>query len=134
MIIAALCFSMTMIYIHDTAKSITNIVNLHYSYIGHMILTSILANFDAPHIDIYSIKFSFCLAFVGVVVFALFTQYMLFAATSLKKPSYTMPFGYVAIIVSFTADLLIFDIKFNLLQVVGILLTSVGLLSKYIVG
>ena len=42
---AAFCFAMTMLYIHDIGKKVSTIVNLHYSYMGHMILTCFLANF-----------------------------------------------------------------------------------------
>lgn len=59
---------------------------------------------------------------------------MIFAATSLKKPSHTMPFGYVTIVVTFLADLFIFRTRFDILQVIGIILTSVGLLSKFLVN
>lgn len=41
-----------------------------------------------------------------------------------------MPFGYLGLIVGFTADILYFGSSFNLLSVVGMILTSVGLLSK----
>lgn len=50
-VLAALCFSMTMLYIHDLSKKISTIQNLHYSYMGHMTLCSILSNFDAPTIE-----------------------------------------------------------------------------------
>jgi len=45
-----------------------------------------------------------------------------------------MPFGYVTIVTTISADLFIFNIKFDLLQVIGIVLTSVGLLSKFLVS
>jgi hypothetical protein len=76
----------------------------------------------------------FILTFILLVIFALFTQNLIFAATSLKKPSHTMPFGYLTIVATFLADLFVFNIQFDLLQVIGIALTSVGLLSKFLVS
>jgi drug/metabolite transporter (DMT)-like permease len=99
-----------------------------------MTLTSILANFEAPTIDFDEVNFKLIFAFFLVVVFAMLTQYMIFAASSLKEPSLTMPFGYLAIIVGFIADTIFFEITFNMLSVLGILLTSAGLLSKLFIS
>lgn len=43
-----------------------------------------------------------------------------------------MPFGYVTVLVGFLADLYLFDISFDLSIIIGILLTSAGLLSEYL--
>ena len=133
-ILGAFCFAMTMLFIHDLAKKISSIVNLHYSYLSHIVATALLANFYTPAIAFEQINGTFIFAFTGLVLFALFTQYMIFTATSLKRPSHTMPFGYVTIVTTISADLFIFNIKFDLLQVIGIVLTSVGLLSKFLVS
>lgn len=45
-----------------------------------------------------------------------------------------MPFGYIAVIVGFIADVAFFGIQFNAMAVLGILLTSAGLLSKLFIG
>jgi drug/metabolite transporter (DMT)-like permease len=50
-----------------------------------------------------------------------------------KKPSYMMPFGYITIAGSALVDFLIFNVSFSLLTIIGILLTSCGLLIKLIV-
>jgi drug/metabolite transporter (DMT)-like permease len=55
---------------------------------------------------------------------------MIFTATSLKEPSKTMPLGYISIIVGFFADVIYFDVQFNSLAIIGMLLTSGGLLSR----
>lgn len=62
------------------------------------------------------------------------TQYGIFYATTLKKPSLTMPLGYLGIIVGFIADIFYFGFKFNFLSIVGIFLTSSGLLSKFFIA
>jgi drug/metabolite transporter (DMT)-like permease len=83
-IVAAFCFSMTMIYVHDMGRRISTMVNLHYSYISHMFLTGILSNFSPPSVDFSQLTVAVGFAFALVVVFALLTQYMIFAATTLK--------------------------------------------------
>ena len=48
------------------------------------------------------------------------------------EPSKTMPFGYLGIIVGFTADILYFKVQFDFISILGMFLTSIGLLSKLI--
>ena len=43
-----------------------------------------------------------------------------------------MPFGYVGVATGFIADIYLFDVSFNLLAVLGIFLTSGGLLSGFL--
>lgn len=59
-------------------------------------------------------------------------QFLVFMANIVKKPSSMMPFGYVTVLVGFLADLYLFDISFDLSIIIGILLTSAGLLSEYL--
>lgn len=133
-IFGAFCFSMTMIYIHDLAHKITTIVNLHYSYVSHILVCGVLSNLHPPTVDSQRIDLQLVLAFVVVVAFALTTQYMIFTATTLKPPSHTMPFGYLGVVVGFTADIVFFGSKFNAYTIVGMLLTSLGLISKLFVA
>jgi len=51
----------------------------------------------------------------------------------LKKPSYLMPFGYITIILSSIVDNLMFDSQFGTLSIIGMLLTSSGLLVKLLI-
>ena len=44
-----------------------------------------------------------------------------------------MPFSYVSIIVGFLADLYLFGSSFTFLSIVGILLTSSGLVGKFLI-
>jgi drug/metabolite transporter (DMT)-like permease len=48
------------------------------------------------------------------------------------KPSRVMPFGYLSVITSFLADLYIFEADFNFWTVIGIILTSLGLIGKFL--
>ncbi len=70
--------------------------------------------------------------FFGLVCSALLCQYMIFASNSLMKPSRVMPFGYLSVITSFLADLYIFEADFNFWTVIGIILTSLGLIGKFL--
>ena len=53
-------------------------------------------------------------------------------ANSLKKPSVMMPFGYVGVATGFLADIYLFDTSFTLLTFMGVVLTSGGLLSGFL--
>lgn len=48
------------------------------------------------------------------------------------KPSRVMPFGYLSVITSFLADVYIFKADFNFWTVFGIVLTSLGLVGKFL--
>ena len=69
---------------------------------------------------------------MGIVVTGFLAQLLVFLANIVKKPSSMMPFGYVAVLVGFLAYLYLFNITFNLTAVVGIMLTSAGLLSEFL--
>ena len=58
----------------------------------------------------------------------------MFLANSIKSPSLVMPLGYVGVLVGFTADIYLFGTTFTLLPIVGMILTSIGLLSGYLVN
>jgi drug/metabolite transporter (DMT)-like permease len=70
---------------------------------------------------------------VGLVFFAYGAQNLTTRAMMLKKPSYIMPFGYLAIIISTLTDKLIFGTDFTFLTIIGMFLTSSGLLVKILV-
>jgi len=72
------------------------------------------------------------LILMGIVVTCFLAQLLVFLANIVKKPSSMMPFGYVAVLVGFLAYLYLFNITFNLTAVVGIMLTSAGLLSEFL--
>lgn len=54
-------------------------------------------------------------------------------AIMLKKPSYIMPLGYITIILSALCDYVYFGNKFSTLSILGMFLTSCGLLVKLLV-
>ena len=53
-------------------------------------------------------------------------------ANSMKKPSVMMPFGYVGVATGFLADVFIFDTSFTFITFMGVLMTSGGLLSGFL--
>lgn len=57
-------------------------------------------------------------------------QYTIFMANSLIKPSKIMPLGYLAVIIGFLADLYLFESQFTWMHVLGMVLTSAGLLGE----
>jgi drug/metabolite transporter (DMT)-like permease len=62
------------------------------------------------------------------------TQIFITRAIYLKKASFIMPMGYISIVVAFASDILIFGSNFDWLSILGMILTSAGLLSKLLVG
>jgi len=71
---------------------------------------------------------------MGVSFATLMAQYGINLANSIKSPTLVMPFGYVSVIVGMAADVYLFGSTFNLLQLFGMLMTSCGLLSGYLVS
>jgi drug/metabolite transporter (DMT)-like permease len=70
---------------------------------------------------------------LGMLVFGWASQLFLYESSRMERPSRVMPFCYVTIIISFLADIYLFDISFGLLSVLGMLLTSSGLLGKLLI-
>jgi len=64
-----------------------------------------------------------------MAVFAYLAHYFRVKSLFLLPPSKIIPFNYVGIILSVIMDLTLFGHKTNLLEIIGILLTSIGLLS-----
>jgi drug/metabolite transporter (DMT)-like permease len=60
-------------------------------------------------------------------------QSSLTKATLIKKASYIMPFGYISIVFASICDIIIFKISFDWISVIGMVMTSVGLISKLLV-
>jgi len=70
---------------------------------------------------------------VILVISAYFAQLMNSRAIYLKKPSLIMPFGYTGIILAFLIDIIFEGAQFDFYSVIGIIMTSSGLLSTFIV-
>ena len=79
-------------------------------------------------------EFGILLLLIILTVFVAFmAQYTRLKAVYLVKPSDVIPFSYVGIISSLLIDIFVFDSSFNAFSIVGILMTSVGLFTKFFV-
>ncbi len=70
---------------------------------------------------------------ICLVASAFLTQSFNTKAIMLKKPSYIMPLGYITIILSSLLDYILFGNSLSTLSIMGILLTSSGLLIKLLI-
>lgn len=68
-----------------------------------------------------------------VVLFAFLTQYLQAKAMYLCSPALIMPFSYFSVIVGFLIDLLVFEAKYNGIMMIGMVMASFGLFSKFVV-
>lgn len=123
---------MGYIFVHDTAKRVDILVNLHYSYLGHILFASMFGNLHQPQVVFDQLEVHHFLLFVGVVLAGFGCQYLVYTSNSLLKPSKVMPFAYSGILTGFVADVYLFDTEFDLLAIAGIFLTSCGLLGKFL--
>ena len=71
---------------------------------------------------------------IGVAVTGYFAQFLIIKANSIAKPSIVMPFGYVSVTFGFVADVFLFDTSFTFLSIVGMILTSAGLMTEYLMN
>ena len=100
---------------------------------GHMAVTSMVQVVHHPTIDYEAINLTKISIFIAYLFFGWASQLFVYEANRIKKPSRVTPFSYITIIASFIADLYIFGISYNFIAIVGIILTSSGLLGKYLI-
>jgi hypothetical protein len=60
------------------------------------------------------------------------TQYFLAKAAYLCSPALIMPFSYISVIVGFVIDILLFDAQYTWLMMIGMVMASIGLFSKFV--
>lgn len=63
----------------------------------------------------------------------IFAMNLLYSALYLENPAKILVFGYVGIITSLITDVFFFNEKMDALSMIGIILTSIGLVSKVLV-
>lgn len=131
-VIGAFCNAFSMFILHELKGKVSNLITLQYFYITQTFITGLLQNFEEfelkKELDIY-----FLLSVFGLVFFAYLTQNLITRAIYIKKASYIMPFGYIGIVVAFVFDLIFYDISFDWLSILGMILTSTSLLSKLLI-
>ena len=65
-----------------------------------------------------------------LIGFTYSSQILFFRALYLKKPSFIWPLGYTSVIFAVVMDAILFGYTFNVAAIIGIGLTSSGLLMK----
>jgi drug/metabolite transporter (DMT)-like permease len=68
-----------------------------------------------------------------IVLFAFGTQFLQTKAMFIcSSPALVLPFSYVSVIFGLLLDVLIFDAVYNGLMIVGMIMASAGLFTKFI--
>lgn len=129
MLFAALGYALNMLLIHVIAGKVSPTLNLHQSNVGFLLMSCFLCSVNPHPIDPQDVNVSLIVQVLGIVPIGYFAQFLIIRANNIAKPSDVMPFGYASVMVGFVADVVLFGTTFKLLQIVGILLTSVGLLG-----
>ena len=132
-LVVAFGHAMNMHYIHSLAKKVNPFVNMWYSHIGFLFANSLMSNIYPFKLEQEGVILSLLLLIVLISIATVITQYGIILANSIKAPPLVMPFGYVSVLVGFCADVYLFETEFSLLPILGILLTSSGLLSGYLI-
>ena len=125
--------SISMSYLHDLQGKVSSTIALHYFYIGQCIFNSLAMMFEEQDLTAKNIDLHFYIYMFGLVISAYLTQNFNTRAIMLKKPSYIMPLGYITIILSSVMDFLLFGNSFGTLSILGMFLTSSGLLAKLLI-
>lgn len=66
------------------------------------------------------------------VAFSFLLQISIAKALYLSSPAVVMPFSYVSVIFGLVIDLVIYDAKYNWLMIIGMVMASGGLFTKFI--
>jgi drug/metabolite transporter (DMT)-like permease len=130
MLLVSLFHGVNMHFIHHLAKRIHPFLNIYYYHLGLLLSNGILCNLYPKTVPPDAVDLKLLLGLAGMVATGIVAQYGITLANSINKPS-TVPFGYLSVMVGFSADILLFGVEFNMLQVVGMLLASSGLLSGF---
>ena len=133
MLSSAVGYACNMMLVHIIASEVPPIVNLHQSNLGFIMASGILCSFNQERqLTTGDVTIELVLVIIGVSVTGFLTQLFIIRANSYAKPSLVMPFGYVSVACGFLADIFLFGTSFTLLAIVGMMLTSAGLLGSYL--
>jgi drug/metabolite transporter (DMT)-like permease len=130
---AAFTSSIAKTYLHDMQGKIPGTVVLQYFYIGQCFFNSVAMMFQEEDPNALSLDWNFFLNIFLLTLSAYFTQMFSTRALLLKKPSYIMPLSYISIVLSAITDFLLFGNSFSTLSIIGMFLTSSGLLVKILI-
>jgi drug/metabolite transporter (DMT)-like permease len=134
MMVVAFGHAMNMHYVHGLSKFVSPFVNINFSHCGNLVVSTLMCNINPQRVDSEELTVGLGVVVLGVVITVLICQYGMFLANTLKPPSLVMPFAYMNVLVGFLADVYFFDTHFTPLIITGMLLTSTGLLSGYLLS
>jgi drug/metabolite transporter (DMT)-like permease len=133
MVSAALFNALNVHFIHGLSKKVHPSVNMFYSNVGSLAINTVILLFLTTNSsELLPLDLKFWVVMPLMSLFSLLTRNFIFLANSILKPSLMMPFGYVAISISFIADVYLYDTQFTLTAMLGMCLTAGGLLSGYL--
>lgn len=140
-LVSAFTASFSVIFLHDLRGKTTELVILQHGYFIQTTLSYLLYIFvhsddtgSMAYLSSLSIPeiLKLILFLLLLVTFAFATQFFQAKSVFLCSPALVMPFSYFSVIFGFVIDALIFNVKYNGLMVIGMVMASVGLFSKFI--
>jgi drug/metabolite transporter (DMT)-like permease len=138
-LIGACANCLNWVYLHEMRDQFKEIVVLEYTYVSHLITSSLVAIFvgsmqDEAQFGGHEIFLdpSFYGQVIGMVLFAYLAHILRIKATFLRKPSEILAFNYIGLIYSILIDVLYYHTHLSLTTILGIALTSAGLMSKLV--
>lgn len=69
----------------------------------------------------------------GIAGSGFISQWTRIKSATYVKPSVVMPMQYISVLLGMSVDILIFEEEYNFLTFIGAMMTSCGLLIKFIV-
>lgn len=140
-LLGAFFSALSLILLHDLRNSCHELVALQHSYFfqflfNYLLYVTFFGNFveHAEEIREIGIKEAgqILVLFVLLVGFAFSAQYLRVRSIYLCSPALVMPFNYVTVILGVAIDLLVFGSHYNGPIVLGMILASLGLFSKFV--
>ena len=132
MILSAFANALNSHLVHGLAKKVDPFINIHYSHLVTLVFGGVINTFTQKTMDPSRFNLTFMILALGMALAGFASITLIFLSNQLKKPSLMMPFGYVGVATGLIADVYLFDTKFSLMTTLGIFLTSIGLLSGFI--
>ena len=129
-LLGAFSQAMNLVYLHQQAVFIPSSISLQYTYLIRIFTMALLAYWLGSGVSLELITLHHAMIFILFLFFSFMGQLLLYMANSLESPSKIMPFGYIGVIAGLLSDIFLFDESFNWLMLLGIALTSIGLLTK----
>lgn len=71
---------------------------------------------------------------LSMIFFNALVQILIYKAVFLRDPSAVLPFQYSGVVFGLLVDYYYFGEKINLINITGVLLTSIGLISKLLMA